>query len=177
MESNMPQYDRSKMQHKKDILRFEWGDFPAIGIKHFEERRDERTKPEGTDIFDESGLSDEIVLLRCFDFLKKKKYQDILDTIELNKPKHTEFIAAFETDEYADNGQFNFIFLVFSISVKETAMNGIEQGKNFLSCITIVKDTYKKKRRLNSNTVEETLCCYRGEFGGDEYFWKKTIPR
>ena len=173
----MGEYDRSKMQHKENILRFEWGDYPAIGIKHFEERRDERTKPEGTDIFDETQLSDEEVLLKCFEILKKEKYQEILDIIEKNKPKHTEFIAAFETDEHADKRQFNYIFLVFSISIKETAMNGIEQGAEFLSCITIVKDTYKKKRKLDNNTVEETMCCYRDEFGGDELYWKKSIPR
>lgn len=166
------------MQHKENILRFQWGDFPAIGIKHFEERRDERTKTDGTDIFDKVGLDDEEVLLECFKILEKEKYRDILDVIAQNKPAHTEFIAAFETDEMADRAsEFYYVFVVFSISVKETAMNGIEQGEEFLSCITVVKDTYKKKHRLPDNTVEHTLCYYRDEGGGDDYFWKTSIPR
>ncbi|MCO6494146.1 MAG: hypothetical protein J5I91_00500 [Bacteroidetes bacterium] len=45
-------YDRSKMQHKDGILRFKWGDYPAIGINHFEQRRDERTKGNKTQIFE-----------------------------------------------------------------------------------------------------------------------------
>ena len=172
-----PIYDRSKMQHKKDILRFEWGDYPAIGIDHFEQRRDERTKSDGTDIFDETGLSDEEVLLRCFKILEEEKYQEILDIIENNKPNHTEFIAAFETDEIAENGRdFLLVFVVFSISIKETAMNDIEQGTEFLSCITIVKDTYKKRHQLAENTVEYTMCYYRDEDGGD-YRWRTVIPR
>lgn len=171
-------YDRSKMQSKKGILRFEWGEYPAIGIQHFEERRDERTKTEGTDIFDESGLSDEDVLLKCFKILEEEKYQEIIDTINGNKPKHTEFIAAFETDEYADKGnEFKYIFIVFSISIKETAMNGIKQGEEFLSCITIVKDTYKRKRKLADNTIEQTMCYYRDEDGGDDYYWRENIQR
>lgn len=170
-------YDKSKMQYKEGILRFQWGDYPAIGIDHFEQRRDERTKSNGTDIFDETGLSDEDVLLRCFKILEDEKYQDILDTIESNKPKHTEFIAAFETDEIADNGRdFLFVFVVFSISVKETAMNDIEQGQEFLSCITIVKDTFKKRHQLADNSVEATMCYYRDEDGGD-YSWRQAIPR
>jgi len=172
-------YDRSKMQFKKGILRFEWGDFPAIGIKHFEERRDERTKTNGTDIFDESGLNDEDVLLRCFEILKDDKYDEILKIIENNEPKHTEFIVAFETDEITDNGKdFLFVFVVFSITIKETAMNGINKGDKFLSCITVVKDTYKRKRKVDENTKEETLCYYREDnFGGDNFKWKKVIPR
>lgn len=165
------------MQHKDGILRFDWGDYPAIGIDHFEQRRDERTKSNETDIFDEIGLSDEEVLLRCFEVLENEKYHEILDTIETNKPKHTEFIAAFETDEIAENGRdFLLVFIVFSISIKETAMNGIAQGEEFLSCITIVKDTYKKRRQLADNTVEVTMCYYRDEDGGD-YRWRQEIPR
>ena len=91
-------YDRSVMQHKDNILRFEWGDYPAIGIKHFEERRDERTKSSGTDIFDKANLTDEQVLLECFKILHKQKYKHILDTIAKNKPKHTEWVVGFETD-------------------------------------------------------------------------------
>lgn len=174
----MGKYDRSKMQFKKDILRFEWGEYPAIGIKHFEERREERTKPSGTDIFDETDLSDEEVLLRCFKILEEDKYDEIISIVERNKPKHTEFIAAFETDEMSERTDgYDYVFLVFSIAVKETAMNGIEKGQTFLSCTTIVKDSYKKKRRLNENTVEHTMCYYRDEFGGDDYYWKVKIPR
>lgn len=169
-------YDRSKMQHKEDILRFQWGDYPAIGIKHFEERRDERIKSNGTDIFDKVDLSDEQVLLECFKILEKQKYKYIIDTIAKNKPNHTEWVVGFETDEPADKGNgFLFVFLVFSISIKATAMNGIEQGQEFLSCITVVKDTYKNIRKLPENTVEETLCYYRPD-GGD-FEWKKTINR
>jgi len=169
------EYDRSIMQHKEDILRFEWGNYPAIGIKHFEERRDERTKSGGTDIFDKSNLTDEQVLLECFKVLKDEKYQYILDTITKNKPKHTEWVVGFETDEQARNNEYLFIFIVFSITVKLTAMNGIPQGQEFLSCITIVKDTYKNVRELEANTDEEILCYYRPN-GGD-YEWKKTINR
>jgi len=171
------EYDKSKMQHKDGILRFEWGVYPAIGIDHFEQRRDERTKTNKTDIFGENGLSDEEVLLRCFKILEKDKYQEILDTIKANKPKQTEFIVAFETDEIAKNGRdFLLVFVVFSISIKETAMNGIAKGEEFLSCITIVKDTYKKRRQLGDDTVEITMCYYRDEDEGD-YQWKKAIPR
>jgi hypothetical protein len=91
------EYDRSVMQHKDNILRFEWGDFPAIGIKHFEERRDERTKRNGTDIFDKMNLTDEEVLLDCFKILKRDKYKYILDTIAKNKPKHTEWVVKNQT--------------------------------------------------------------------------------
>jgi hypothetical protein len=171
-------YDRSKMQHKEKILRFQWGDYKAIGIKHFEDRRDERTKNDKTDIFDCIGLTDEDVLLKCFQILKEGKYQEILNIIEKNKPSHTEFIAAFETDEMTDKtSQFYYVFVVFSISIKETAMNGIEQGEEFLSCITVVKDTYKKRHRLPANTIEHTFCYHRGEGGGDDYYWKTIIPR
>jgi len=147
-----------------------------IGIKHFEERRDERTKRNGTDIFDKSNLTDEQVLLECFKILKRDKYKYILDTITKNKPKHTEWVVGFETDEPADKGaEYLFVFLVFSISIKETAMNGIEKGQEFLSCITVVKDTYKNVRQLPDTTIEETLCYYRPD-GGD-YEWEKTINR
>jgi hypothetical protein len=170
------EYDRSVMQHKDNILRFEWGDFPAIGIKHFEERRDERTKRNGTDIFDKMNLTDEQVLLECFKILKRDKYKYILDTIAKNKPKHTEWVVGFETDEIADKGNdYLFVFLVFSISIKETAMNGIALGQEFLSCITVVKDTYKNVRQLPDTTVEETLCYYRPDGGDHE--WKKSINR
>ena len=37
-------YDKSKMQSKNGILQFQFGEYPAIGILHFEERRDERTR-------------------------------------------------------------------------------------------------------------------------------------
>jgi len=172
-----PDYDRSKMQHKKGILRFEWGDYPAIGIDHFEQRRDERTKSDGTDIFEETKLSDEKVLLLCFKILEKEKYQEILDIIQRNKPKHTEFIAGFQTDEVAENGRDTlFVFVVFSISVKDTAMNGIKQGEDFLSCITIVKDTFKR-RHLLPNDTEETTMCYYFDKEDYEYKWKTIIPR
>ncbi len=173
------EYDKSKMQHKDNILRFEFGEYPGIGIKHFEERRDERTKANSTEIFDNVGLSDEEVLLKCFKILEKEKYKSIKEKVEINKSKglHTEWISAFETDEIADNGKdFKYIFIVFSISIKETAMNGIKQGQEFLSCITIVKDTFKKTRKLNDKTVEETLCYYRDDDGGD-HKWKTAIPR
>ncbi len=164
------------MQHKENILRFQWGDFKAIGIKHFEERRDERTKTNGTDIFDQANLSDEQVLLECFKILHSDKYNYILKTIEKNKPKHTEWVVGFETDEQADRGEdYKFVFLVFSISIKETAMNGIEKGETFLSCITVVKDTYKNIRKLPDTSIEETLCYCRPN-GGD-HIWKKEIPR
>jgi hypothetical protein len=170
------EYDRSKMQHKDNILRFEWGDFPAIGIKHFEERRDERTKQNSTDIFDKSNLSDEQVILECFKILRKEKYKFIIDTNTKNKPKNTEWVVGFETDEPADKGSgFKFIFLVFSISIKETAMNGIKQGEEFLSCITVVKDTFKNKRELTPKIVEQTLCYARPD-GGD-FEWTTKIPR
>jgi hypothetical protein len=173
---NKQPYDRSKMQHKDNILRFQWGDYKAIGIKHFEERRDERTKRNGTDIFDKINLTDEQVLLECFKILHRDKYDYILTTIEKNKPKHTEWVVGFETDELADRGDdYKFVFLVFSISVKETAMNGIEKGETFLSCITVVKDTYKNVRKLPDTTVEETLCYYRPDGGDHE--WKNQIPR
>jgi hypothetical protein len=169
-------YDKSRMQHKEEILRFQWGDFPAIGIKHFEERRDERTKRNGTDIFDRTNLTDEEVLLECFTILQREQYTNILRTIAANQPNHTDWVVGFETDEPADRGNdYLFVFLVFSISIKETAMNGIEQGQEFLSCITVVKDTYKNVRQLPPGTVEETLCYYRPD-GGD-YVWKKTINR
>jgi hypothetical protein len=171
-------YDRSKMQHKDNILRFQWGDYKAIGIKHFEERRDERTKTNETDIFDKKNLSDEKVLLECFDILKREKYKYILDTIKINKEKgkSTEWVIGFETDEPTDNGKgFYYVFLVFSISIKETAMNGIEQGEEFLSCITVVKDSYKNKRQLPDSIIEENLSYYRPD-GGD-YEWKKEIIR
>ena len=170
-------YDKSKMQHKEGILRFQWGDYPAIGIKHFEQRRDERTKSEGTNIFDQRSLSDENVLLHCFKILEDEKYQDILNTIESNKPKLTEFIAAFETDEIAENGRdFLFVFVVFSISVKETSINNIKQGEEFLICITIVKDTFKKRQQLDNNVIEVTMCYHRDKDGGD-YRWRQAIPR
>ena len=170
------EYDRSKMQHKDNILRFEWGDYPAIGIKHFEERRDERTKTNSTDIFDKINLSDEQVLLECFQILRKEKYNYILDTISKNKPKHTEWVIGFETDEPVDKvSSYKFVFFVFSISIKDTAMNGIEQGQEFLSFITIVKDTFKNKKELPSETVEQTLCYIRPD-GGD-FEWTTKIPR
>lgn len=171
-------YDKSKMQYKDNILRFQWGDFKAIGIKHFEERRDERTKKDGTDIFDQTNLSDEEVLLECFKILEKQKYRYIIDTIEKNEKngKRTEWVVGFETDELAEKGNdYKFVFLVFSISIKETAMNDIAQGEKFLSCITVVKDTYKNIRKLPDNTVEETLCYFRPD-GGD-HKWKKEIQR
>lgn len=169
-------YDRSKMQHKDNILRFEWGDYPAIGIKHFEERRDERTKSNSTDIFDKANLTDEQVLLECFKVLKRDKYNHIIETNAKNKPKHTEWVVGFETDETSDKGsEYLFVFLVFSISIKETAMNGIEQGAEFLSCITVVKDTHKNIRKLPENTIEETLCYHRPD-GGD-FEWKTSIKR
>jgi hypothetical protein len=48
-------YDKTKMQKKEDILRFTFGEYPAIGILHFEARRDERTKANTTDIFGSTG--------------------------------------------------------------------------------------------------------------------------
>jgi len=175
--TEMKEYDKSKMQHKDGILRFQWGNYPAIGIDHFEKRRDERTKQKGTDIFDETELTDEQVLLECFKILEEDKYDEILAIIEANKPKHTEFIAGFQTDEIAENGiDPLFVFVVFSISVKETAMNDINQGEEFLSCITIVKDTYKQKRPIDENTIEVTMCLYFNE-DSDSYIWRKAIPR
>jgi hypothetical protein len=56
-------------------------------------------------------------------------------------------------------------------------MNNIEQGQKFLSCITIVKDTYKKRHQIADNTVEATMRYYRDEDGGDDYYWKESIPR
>lgn len=171
-------YDKSKMQHKENILRFQWGDFKAIGIKHFEERRDERTKISGTDIFDQLDLTDEKVLLDCFKILEKQKYKYILETIEKNEKigRHTEWVVGFETDEPSDRGSgYKFVFVVFSITIKETAMNEIERGEKFLSCITVVKDTFKNIRELPETTIEETLCYYRPD-GGD-YVWRKEIPR
>jgi hypothetical protein len=171
-------YDKSKMQNKDNILRFQWGQYKAIGIKHFEERRDERIKTSGTDIFDKSNLSDENVLLECFKILENEKYDYILKTIKKNSTsgKITQWVVGFETDELADKGNdYKFVFIVFSISIKETAMNGIEQGEEFLCCITVVKDTYKNIKKIPDNTVEETLCYYRPD-GGD-FEWKTTIPR
>lgn len=160
------------MQYKNDILRFTWGDYPAIGIKHFEDRRNERFK-NGTNIFNKSNLSTNDVLLNCFDILYKEKYLYILGKIKENHPHNTEWIVGFQTDEFKNDKPI-YIFIVFSISKKETPMNDINKGDEFLCCITIVKDTFKKSKKINSNIKEETLCYYKDL---NSYNWKININK
>lgn len=169
-------YDRNKMQQKKNILRFQWGAFPAIGIQHFEVRRDERIKSCKTNIFGKTAQNDEQVLLSCFKILRLEKYNYILERIVKKEPRRIEWLVGFETDEKInDESCYKYVFIVFSISVKQTSMNGIKKGQKFLSCITVVKDYFKNRHKTSPNTIEQTLCYSR--LNGSNFGWTNSIPR
>ncbi|MBP9151289.1 MAG: hypothetical protein KBF73_03310 [Flavobacteriales bacterium] len=164
------------MNHKKNILQFQFGELKAIGMNHFEQRRGERTKATGTDIFSKHGLNDHDAILECFRILERDRYEKIHQSIEYYHPEKVEFIVGFQTDEVAENGRDSiYIFIVFSISEKLTAMNGIQEGEKFLSCITVVKDTHKKKCGLRKGVFEVSMCCCTTDEG--ELEWRSFVPR
>jgi hypothetical protein len=165
-------YDRGKMQQDDDILTFKFGDYQTVEGNHFDARKRQRTQVAVTDIFGEKGLSYESTILKCFEILHRAQYKYILDTIETNKPKNTELIIAFETDEKARNGNSIYMFFVMAISKKETAFNGIAQGETFVQLMTIVKDKCKIKVATKPDTVEIELG-YNKLF--DKYVWTDDI--
>jgi hypothetical protein len=165
-------YDRGKMQRDDNILTFKFGDYQAVEGNHFDARKRQRTQVAVTDIFGETGVSYENAILQCFEILHRDQYKYILETIETNNPKNTEFIIAFETDEKARNENSIYMFFVMAISKKETAFNGIAQGETFVQLMTIVKDRCKIKVATKPDAIEIELG-YNKLF--DKYVWTDDI--
>lgn len=164
------------MIYNQDILQFQFGDFKAIGMNHFEERRAVRTRTTKTDLFSRKNLSDDEALIKCFQILERDKYKEIQQAVKNHHPKKVEFIAGFQTDEVAENGRDPmYFFVVFSISEKLTPKGEILAGEKFLSCITVVKDTHKKRCRSREERVEVTMCYCQDE--EERFVWKNFVPR
>lgn len=172
MIKNTDKYDKAEMHYKDDILTFSFGEYPAIGNNHFEIRRNQRTKTHTTDIFGFKNLSDRETVLKCLGILEKDKYQFVESINKKNKPSLTEFVVAFQTDETTPKGEAIYIFMVLCINFKETSMNDIKQGEEFLACITIVKDKCKRKVMAKVSVVEVELS-YIKLF--DKYLWTDQV--
>ena len=164
------------MIYNQDILQFQFGDFKAIGMNHFEQRRAVRTRAIKTDLFSRKKLSDDEALIECFKILERDKYEEIQQAVRNHHPKRVEFVAGFQTDEVAENGRDSvYFFVVLSISDKRTPKGKILAGEKFLSCITVVKDTHKKRCRVKKDIVEIRMCYCKDEEG--KFVWRNFVPR
>ena len=171
----VPTYDRTVMKHNPNALTFTFGAYPAIEMKHCIEREIQRKNLLHTSIFNKSKMPVKDSILLCFNRLKADKYQFIVDTMEKNAANgnNTEWSVGFQTDELdLKTGKPLFLFLVFSICPKDSAMNGITVGMNSLCIMTMLKDVHKNRIRPEDGSVEETLCLVK-ENG--IYRWRRSL--
>lgn len=167
-------YDKKEMHSKPDILTFKFGKYKAIENNHFEIRRYERTQGKTTDIFGEKKLTDKQTILKCFEILERDKYDFLVAETVKHKPKLVEFVIGFQTDEIGKRGEPIYIFTVVCINpCKETGMNEIAFGEEFFACITVVKETCKKKQKERKDNVVEHYLSYNKIF--NKNIWTDTI--
>ena len=167
-----------RMEHPENLLSFQFGKLKAIGIKSFKGVLKPGDYQRRTNIFKQIRVPDESVLIQCFKLLETDKYNEIINTTELNEKlgKQTVWVVGFQSDELTPKrDDFFFFYLLFTIQTSDKTINEITLGEKYLLCINVVYDVSRHVQTLPDNQVEETLCYYRDET--DNWKWKKEIRR
>lgn len=159
--------------YKAGIIRFKWMGYSVIGLPHFEERRAERLKAQPLTICSQFFADDEEAIHFCFNLLKQK-HSEMEAAIASNMPNNTVFVAGFEMDDFDDRNRPLWFYMVFSIDIKLSEMNGVKVGDTSVNLISTGLFERKNKTELKPGETEVVIgYCDRGS----GFEWTDTVPR
>ncbi len=166
----------SNMNYRHDTITFPFGEFTAIEMLHCVQRELQRGNLLSNDLFGMKGVKIKPALVECFKVLERDHYNSIVTDWKADKAigMKSVWVIGFQTDELErQKGKPLFLYVVFSISPKETAMNGVQLGEDAVCIMTVLKDSYKKARAAQQDTIERNLCYFKDSQG--QYAWRTGL--